>query len=340
MKKQVLVLLIIMCIALLTGCYPDYPMESDVRSIEERSIPASMYWLEARGTEASERAICLVGYDLERHVSTRIVLEEGSERTIEEISMVETNHPGGVVAVAQLNSSDYEIYAFDEAGSFRSQYCGSVARFSSADALYDGVLYYCDGYQSYRRDLSTGKEDALPDEIRLGGMCVSPDGGYFDCLKGEDDDQLVMRIVDGASSTSAEYEFPEGTKPDCRFAVWKDQNSVLLAIGLQIDRVSSETRLYMLSAEDGSLQPWQTEQGEELVLDRTNAGLLVPDSLQVDPSGKYISYMCYRSLAPSMYRNIDVYVQSLADGEKYLVDSILTGDGRYQVEMCPMAVWG
>lgn len=340
MKKQVPVLLIIMCIALLTGCYQDYPMDPDVRSIEDLSIPESLYWLESRGTDASDKAICLAEYDLERHTSTQIVLEEDLPNSIRKISMVETNHPGGAVAVVQLNSSDYEIYAFDEAGRFRCQYRGSVASLGSADAIYDGVLYYCDGEQSHRRDLSTGKEERLPKEISLGGMCISSDGRYFDCVKGEDDHQLVMKIVDGDFCTSAAYEFPEETKPDCRFAVWKDQNSVLLAIELQIDKWSSETCLYMLSTEDGSLRPWQTEQGQNLVLNRIDAGLLVPYSLQVNATGEYISYLSYRSLAPSLYRNIDVFVQSLADGEKYLVDSILTEDGRYQIEMCPMAVWG
>lgn len=330
---------IVVCIIMLAGCCQKQDVEKNLRTIKDVSIPARLYWLEgAKETESNPGAetVYLTEYDLERHTIARTNFRVGDGAQLE---MIETNHPGSVIVAEKIDEGSFRIYAFDENGRFDCRYSGTVPKYNSAHALYDGILYYCDGYQSYKRSLSTDTEQQLPDEIRFGGMCISSEGKFFDCFAGEREDSIRIRIVSGKEITNHDYDFPEDTKPYCRSAVWKNSDSVLLAIELQLGK-EKEVRLFEFSLQDCSLKPCLTEQGEKIILESAKIGWLAADSLQIDKSERYISYV---NIEPNYYNGIwdmDIYVQSLTDGMKYAVYSIRDENAWLHAGIYAKAIWG
>lgn len=339
-KLFISVIGVICGIVMLAGCCQKQEVEKSLLTIKDISMPAKLYWLErAKGAETIpyEETVYLVEYDLERHELTRTNFLIGDGRLLETI---ETNHSGFVVVAQKIDDNSFRLYAFDENGKFDCRYSGTVSKYSSAYALYDGVLYYCDGWQSYQRNLSANTEQQLPDEIRLGGMCVSSEGKFFDCFEGDRKDSIHIRIVSEYEIMNNNYGFPEGTEPRCTCAVWKNCDTVLLAIELQLDKDNKEIQLFEFTPRDASLKPCLTEQGENIVLESAINGWLEAHSLQVDRSGNYISYV---TVDPNYYngmRDMDIFIQSLTDGKKYLVYSILNENGWYQAAAFTKACWG
>ena len=201
------------------------------------------------------------------------------------------------------------------------------------------MMYYRSGCAGRVLDLSFGTEKQVTDD---GGwaMCISPDGKYFNC-ECLDDTHFKIEIDSEQGYISKEYEFPEKSKPECRCAVWKDADTVLLPISIRLKDGRRVTYLYSYSVQDGALKPYTTRHGECIVLESAHTDLLQANGLQIDRSGEYISYVSYKNALYSIKaeNSRDIYVQSLIDGKKYLVYSMLTEQNSYAAGNCTKAVW-
>ena len=341
-KRLLRILLLALIAVMLTGFYDDYPIDENVLPITDLSIPNKLYWLEAFAVDSkTDRTICLMEYDLRSHELRRAATAEPDDYDDDRsLDMVQTNHSGGAVVVQTANDRDFKIYAFDESGSFRCQFAGSADQIDDVDAIYDGRMYYRSGRTARVRDLSTGVERQVLDNVGW-AMCISPDGKYFNCER-LDDTRFKIEIYSDQGYVSKEFEFPENSElGSCRCAVWKDADTVLLPISIRLKDGRRVTYLYGYSVREGALKPYTTRHGECIVLESTYTDLLQANGLQIDRSGEYISYVSYKNALFSIKaeNSRDIYVQSLIDGKKYLVYSMLTEQNSYAVGNCTKVVW-
>ena len=115
----------------------------------------------------------------------------------------------------------------------------------------------------------------------------------------------------------------------------------MLPISIRLKDGRRVTYLYGYSVREGALKPYTTRHGECIVLESTHTDLLQANGLQIDRSGEYISYVSYKNALFSIKaeNSRDIYVQSLIDGKKYLVYSMLTEQNSYAAGNCTKVVW-
>lgn len=336
LKRLLLICMLLVCCVSISACDYEPVYMDDLLPIEDLSLSNKVYWLETFSpAENADEITYLVSYDFQKQEYERVDVKQSY------FELIDTNYENSIIVVEYLEDGGFILYALDENNELKKQYHSGSIEISSIDALYNGEMYYCDGYEYYKIALSDGEKTKFPNDIRLGGLCVSPAGKIFSWQTGDDNATARVGVFTANGGKWIDIKLSQEMKTYCRAATWKDEETVLLAISTQQTNGLVVTRLYQYLVNDNTFTLCKTSHGDDIIIQNEAFDLLRANSLRYTKNnGGFISYVL--KVTPQTYslkQDCNIIIQSLNNGKRYLLRSLDAKNGFESAEQFTKAMW-